>query len=55
MASNKVPMVTQEEINHTAPTIPIATHNIATHIEDETLPWYLVKFVIDPYTEDILQ
>ena len=37
-----------------APTIPIETHNMATKIEDEPLPWYLVNALIDPYTGDIL-
>ena len=54
-------MVTQEdvnpmkELNHMAPTILMATHNMATQIEDEPLPWYLVNTVIDPETEEVLQ
>ena len=54
-------MVTQEDINHTkciyhiAPTIPIATHNMATKIEYQSLPWYLYILVINPDTWDILQ
>ena len=36
---SKVTMVTQEEMNNMAPKIPIATHNTATQIEDEPLPW----------------
>ena len=32
VATSKVPMVTQEEMNKMAPTIPIATHNVATQI-----------------------
>ena len=32
VAPSNVPMVLKEEINHMAPTIPIATHNIATHV-----------------------
>ena len=34
----EVPLVTQEEINHMAPTIPITTHKIVTQVEDEPLP-----------------
>ena len=37
VAPSKVPMVTQGEINHMSPTIPIETHNMATQIEDEPL------------------
>ena len=54
-------MVTQEdvnpmkELNHMAPTILMATHNMATQIEDEPLPWYLVNTVIDTYTREVLQ
>ena len=33
-----------------APTIPTATHKIATQIEDELLPWYLFNAVIDTDT-----
>ena len=53
-------MVTQEdvnpmkELNHMAPTILMATHNMATQIEDEPLPWYLVNTVIDTYTGEVL-
>ena len=38
-----------------APTITIATHNMATQIEYEPLPWYLVNTVIDTDTGNILQ
>ena len=55
VAQSEVPMVTQEEINHMAPTIPMATHNMATNIEDENLPCYISKTVVDTYTGDILQ
>ena len=48
-------MVTQEEINNMAPAIPIETHNMATQIEYETLPWYPINAVIDPDTGEILQ
>ena len=51
----KVPMVTRDNMNHIAPTIPIETHNISTKMEDEPLPWYLVNTVIDTETGDILQ
>ena len=44
-----VPFDTQEEINHMAPTILIAMHNMANKIEDETLPWYLFNAVFYPY------
>ena len=33
-----------------APTIPIAMQKMAMQIEDQPLPWYLVKTVIYPYT-----
>ena len=55
MAPSKVPMVTQEEINHMEPTILIEIHNMASKIEDETLPWYLVNAFIDPYTGYMLK
>ena len=55
VAQSEVPMVTQEEINHMAPTIPMATHNMATNIEDDNLPCYISKTVVDTYTGDILQ
>ena len=51
VAQSKVNMVTQEEINHMAPTIPIATPNTATIIENKPLPWYLFDAVIDTETE----
>ena len=51
----EVSMVTQEEINHMAPNIPISTHNVDTQIEDEPLPWYLSNKVVDPDTGEILQ
>ena len=35
--------------------IPMATHKIATQIEDEPLPWNLVNVVVDPDTGEILQ
>ena len=35
--------------------IPIATHNMATQIEDETFTWYLINEVIDKDTGIILQ
>ena len=38
-----------------APTIPIATPNTATIIENKPLPWYLFDAVIDTETEEILQ
>ena len=38
-----------------SPTIPITTRNIATQIEDEPLPWYLINPVIDTDTGGILQ
>ena len=34
VAPSEVPMVTQEEINHTPPTTPMATHNTSTKIEE---------------------
>ena len=48
-------MVTQEEMNHVAPTITIVTHNMATQIEDEPLPRYLNNAVIDTNTGNTLQ
>ena len=38
-----------------APTIPIEMNNMATQIDDEPLPWYLVNAVIDTDTEDIIK
>ena len=38
-----------------ATTIPMAMHNMAPQIEDETLPWYLFNSVIDPETVEFLQ
>ena len=38
-----------------APTVTIASHNMATQIEDEPLLWYLVNSVIDPDSGDIFQ
>ena len=55
VAPSKMPMVTQEEINHMSPTIPMATHNMAINIEDGTLPCYLSKTVVDTDTRDLLQ
>ena len=52
---SKMPLLTQEEINHMVPTIKIATNNMATQIEDETLPWYFFNVVIYPDTGNILQ
>ena len=43
VAPREVRMVKQEEINHMAPTITIATHNMSTQIKDETLAWYLLN------------
>ena len=37
------------------PKIPIATHNMATQIEYEPLPYYLVNAVIDSDTGEVLQ
>ena len=51
----EVILVTQEEINCMAPTIPIATHNMPTQIEDETLPCHVVNGIVDPDKEEILQ
>ena len=54
-------MVTQEDvnrmkyINHMVPKITIAMHKIATQIEDETLPWYLVNTFIDTDTGEFLK
>ena len=48
-------MVTQEEMNHMSPIITKATHYMATQIEDEPLPWYLVNAVIDTDTGDIIR
>ena len=48
-------MVTQKEIKHMAPKIPISTHNMATKSEYEPLPWYLSNTVVDPETGEILQ
>ena len=42
-------MVTQKEITHMAPTIPISTNNMATKSEYEPLLWYLYNTVVDPY------
>ena len=50
VAPSKIAMVTQEEMNHMAPTIPIETHNMATQIEYGPLVWYLVNAVIYPDT-----
>ena len=47
-------MVTQEEVNHMQPTVQIVTRNMATHIEDKPLPYYLVNTVIYTYTGYIL-
>ena len=55
MAPSKVPMVTQESINHMASTITISTPNMATQIEDEPSPWYLFNSIIDTDTGGILQ
>ena len=55
VAQSEVPMVTQEEINHMAPTIPMATHNMATNIEYKNLTCYLSKTVVDVGTGDLLQ
>ena len=55
VVQSKVPMVTQEEINNMAPTIKIAINNMATKIEYEPSPSYLVNVVIDTDTGDILQ
>ena len=38
-----------------APTITTATYNMATQIEDEPLPWYLVNAVVGTETEEIIQ
>ena len=38
-----------------APTIPIATHDMATKIEDDPLTCYLVNAVIDTDMSGILQ
>ena len=51
---SKADMLMKGEINHMVPTIPISTHNMATKIEDEPLPWYLVNEVVDSYTWEIL-
>ena len=51
---SKITLLTQEEINHMVPTIKIATNNMATQIEDETLPWYFFNVVIYPDTGNIL-
>ena len=61
VTANQVHMVTQEDVNHKkernhmATEIPIATHKMATHIEYEPLPWYLVNAVIDPDTGEVLK
>ena len=55
VAPNEVPMVKQRKINHTAQKNPIATHNMATQIEYQPLPWYLFITVIDTETGEILQ
>ena len=52
---SKADMLMKGEINHMVPTIPISTHNMATKIEDEPLPWYLFNALIDLYTGEILQ
>ena len=36
-------------------TTPIKMHKMATKIEDEPLPWYLVNTIIDPETGEDLQ
>ena len=51
---SKVPIITQESINHMKPKIRTATHNTAKNIEYEPLPWYLIDTVIDPVTGEIL-
>ena len=38
-----------------APTIQIEIHNMATPIEDENLPWYLVNAFIGPDTGYIIK
>ena len=55
VAPSKVTMLTQEEINYMAPTIPMETHNTATKIEEGPLTWYLINEVIDTDIWDILQ
>ena len=55
VAPSRLHMVIQEVINHMAPTIKIATHNMAKKIEYEPLPWYLFNADIDPDTGDIVQ
>ena len=61
MAPSKVPIAIHEDknymkqINNMALTVPKETHNMATKIEDEPLPWYLVNTVIDTDIGDILK
>ena len=40
----KMSTVTQEGMNHMAPTIPIATHNMSTQVEDEPFLCYCILF-----------
>ena len=54
VAPREVPLVTQEEINHMVKTIPIATHNMATHVEDGPLPWYIFNVVVEQDTGAII-
>ena len=45
----------QKETNHMDPQIPTTTHSTAKKTEDESLPWYLLNNIVDPYTGAILQ
>ena len=54
MTPRKIHMVTQKETNSFAPTITIATHNMATQIEYRPLPWYNSNVVIDSDTAGLL-
>ena len=50
-----VTLVTQEEVNHMSPTIPIVMHIMSKKIEDERLPRYLINTAVDPETVAPLQ